>query len=38
MEMKISELVKVCDVNKEIVWYYEWKGLIVGFFRNELGY
>ncbi len=30
MEMKISELAKACDVNKETVRYYERKGLIAG--------
>ena len=38
MEMKISELAKACDVNKETVRYYERKGLIAGPPRNESGY
>ncbi|MCM2987614.1 Hg(II)-responsive transcriptional regulator MerR, partial [Bacillus safensis] len=38
MGMKISELAKACDVNKETVRYYERKGLIAGPPRNESGY
>ncbi|QHE51547.1 Hg(II)-responsive transcriptional regulator [Pontibacillus sp. HMF3514] len=38
MEIKISELAKICDVNKETIRYYERKSLIRKPFRNNSGY
>ncbi|WP_270182305.1 Hg(II)-responsive transcriptional regulator [Alkalihalobacillus sp. CinArs1] len=38
MEIKISELAKICEVNKETIRYYERKSLIPKPNRNKSGY
>ena len=38
LEMKISELADICNVNKETIRYYERQSLIVQPYRNHSGY
>ncbi|NMH68396.1 Hg(II)-responsive transcriptional regulator [Bacillus sp. RO3] len=38
MEIKISELAEICDVNKETIRYYERKSLMQKPRRNKSGY